>query len=289
MPARGFASDDAMKTLVMHLTRRSRRFVFEATGIEFPVGRTRISYECRFEPPCRVTGDMEFKSRITVGAFSSSDGTRGTGTIRNADIGRYVSIGRHVDIGLMQHPTDWLSTSARQYNAEYLRWNRFTGKSVNTFQHEIVQPVVIGNDVWIGNRAMIMGGVTIGDGAIVAAGAVVTRDVPPYVIVGGVPARVIRHRFDDDVISAVMESKWWRYDLAEAGETDWTNPAAAAQNVERLVREGLLRAYEPAMVEAADLKPYHLWRLFHFEANRRRVRIKFLGMWIVHWIRRRQA
>ena len=69
--------------------------------------------------------------------------------------------------------------------------------------------IVIGNDVWIGYEAVIMAGVRIGDGAVIAARAVVTRDVPPYTIVGGVPARVIRRRFDADTVARLQEMRWW--------------------------------------------------------------------------------
>ena len=68
---------------------------------------------------------------------------------------------------------------------------------------------IIGNDVWIGYEAVILSGVTIGDGAIIGARAVVTRDVPPYTIAGGVPAKPIRKRFSDDTISALLNIKWW--------------------------------------------------------------------------------
>lgn len=71
--------------------------------------------------------------------------------------------------------------------------------------------IVVGNDVWIGYNATIMSGVTIGDGAIVAANAVVTNDVPPYAIVGGVPAKVIRFRFDEDTIAKLLSLKWWNW------------------------------------------------------------------------------
>ena len=69
--------------------------------------------------------------------------------------------------------------------------------------------IVIGNDVWIGFEAVILAGVTIGDGAVIAARAVVTKDVPPYTIVGGVPARPIRKRFPDAEIAQLLELKWW--------------------------------------------------------------------------------
>ena len=72
--------------------------------------------------------------------------------------------------------------------------------------------IEIGNDVWIGSRATILEGVNIGDGVVVAAGAVVTKDVPPYAIVGGVPARIIRYRFDEETIQNLLKMKWWEKD-----------------------------------------------------------------------------
>lgn len=76
----------------------------------------------------------------------------------------------------------------------------------------------IGNDVWIGYEAVVMSGVTIGDGAIVAARAVVTKDVPPYTIVGGVPARPIRKRFDDETIARLLAVRWWEWPLEKIQE-----------------------------------------------------------------------
>lgn len=69
--------------------------------------------------------------------------------------------------------------------------------------------IIIGNDVWIGYEAVILAGVTIGDGAIIGARAVVTKDVPPYTIVGGVPAAPIRTRFSEETVSALLKLKWW--------------------------------------------------------------------------------
>ena len=78
--------------------------------------------------------------------------------------------------------------------------------------------IVIGNDVWIGYEAVVMAGVRIGDGAVIAARAVVTRDVPPYTIVGGVPARVIRRRFDADTVARLQELRWWDWPIGKIRE-----------------------------------------------------------------------
>lgn len=72
---------------------------------------------------------------------------------------------------------------------------------------------MIGNDVWIGYEAVIMPGVHIGDGAIIGTRAVVTKDVPPYAIMGGVPARIIKYRFDDPAIQMLLKIKWWDWDI----------------------------------------------------------------------------
>ena len=78
--------------------------------------------------------------------------------------------------------------------------------------------IVIGNDVWIGYEAVIMSGVKIGDGAIIGTRAVVTKDVPPYTIVGGVPAKIIRKRFDDDTIEKLLSIRWWDWDVEKISE-----------------------------------------------------------------------
>src|SRR5690606_34153345 len=80
-------------------------------------------------------------------------------------------------------------------------------------QRRMDKPVTIGNDVWIGHGAVIMPGITIGDGAVIAANAVVTKDVPPYIVVGGVPARALRPRFPDAIAAGLQALAWWDWPL----------------------------------------------------------------------------
>ena len=128
---------------------------------------------------------------------------------RKLTIGRYCSIADRVEILLGgDHRLDWVSTFPFAAFAEV--WPAVDGGGYHASRGD----VVIGHDVWIGSGAMILSGVTIGHGAAVAARAVVTKDVPPYAIVGGNPARTIRARFDAPTVAALLDAAWW--DLPDA-------------------------------------------------------------------------
>ena len=128
----------------------------------------------------------------------------------HAKIGRFCSIASGVSVVVGKHPTSvWVSThpaffsGAKQAGFTYVDDMKYQDSYCGQY------PVEIGNDVWIGERAMILQDVKIGDGAIIAAGAIVTSDVPAYAIVGGVPAKLIRYRFSPDQIDFLEKFKWW--------------------------------------------------------------------------------
>lgn len=123
----------------------------------------------------------------------------------DCEIGKYTSIGPGCRIGLGVHPIDQVSTSPYFYNDHV-----FKKRNPNDFT-----VVIIGHDVWIGANALIMGGVNIGDGAVIGAGAVVTKDVEPYSVVVGVPAKEVKKRFDSKVIENILKEKWWDRDHKE--------------------------------------------------------------------------
>lgn len=129
--------------------------------------------------------------------------------IGSTKIGKFCSIGPDCKIGLGKHPTGFISTFPAFFSTKRQCQISFVNK--NYFEE--IHPIIIGNDVWIGANAIIMDGVKIGDGAIIAAAAVVTKDVQPFSIVAGVPAREIRKRFTSEEINKLMKIKWWERDV----------------------------------------------------------------------------
>lgn len=147
-------------------------------------------------PLCKI-------ERVTIGKCSSLGSLAAVYDYR---IGRFCSIGRETYIGGASHPLDRVSTSS----CFYIKDN-FTGKCYCENDYKWNNETVIGNDVWIGTRSIILGGINIGDGAVIGAGSVVTKDIGPYEIWAGNPARFIRKRFDDEIIEKLLESQWWEW------------------------------------------------------------------------------
>ncbi|OIP58218.1 MAG: hypothetical protein COX79_00095 [Candidatus Levybacteria bacterium CG_4_10_14_0_2_um_filter_36_16] len=153
-------------------------------------------------PSCTVAGKCEIGDYSTINRKV---------WIRNTKIGKFVSIGPECVMNPENHNT---SQSISTYGLIY----HFLGVNATRkyrLENKKDKEVVIGNDVWIGMRSIIMSGVTIGDGVVIGANAVVTKDVEPFTIVGGVPAKFIRKRFDDQIIKKLVKIKWWDWKTEE--------------------------------------------------------------------------
>lgn len=168
-----------------------------------------------YEENFRIESAIYGKHKLYVGAHSYMGNS---GYIKgDVFIGRFVSIGRRVSIGAGAHPIHFLSTSpvlnknGRRYTAEEL-----TDLKVKRDPYSgITKPTTILNDVWIGDGAVIMPGVVVGNGAVIAANSVVTTNVPPYAIYGGIPARKIDYRFQSDVVLRIQDSRWWNASVVD--------------------------------------------------------------------------
>jgi acetyltransferase-like isoleucine patch superfamily enzyme len=145
--------------------------------------------------------------RVNMGKFSyvSNDSC-----LINAEVGSFCSIGPHVKIGLAPHPT---SIFVSTYPAFYSNFNEGCPQCFREDKifDDSVPKTRIGHDVWIGSSAIIPGGIQIGTGAIVASGSVVVKDIPPYAVVGGNPAKIIRLRFSEAQIEILLKSEWWNW------------------------------------------------------------------------------
>lgn len=153
------------------------------------------------------TSKVEAGSHIVNSTFDRHSYCGYDCKIYNTEVGAFCSIADYVVIGSGQHAIEWVSTSP------VFRAGRDSVKTKYAeFELEDGKKTVIGPDVWIGERALVKQGVTIGAGSIIGMGSVVTKDIAPYSIVGGVPAKLIRMRFSDDIINKLMDIKWWEFD-----------------------------------------------------------------------------
>lgn len=125
--------------------------------------------------------------------------------IYNTTIGAFCALAQNVKVGAGEHPIYFTSTNAIFYSKS----KSYKSFSDNEYFHDEHDVINIGHDVWFGANSSVVGNVNIGSGAVIAYGAVVTKDVPPYAVVGGVPAKIIKMRFSDDVIERLLEIKWW--------------------------------------------------------------------------------
>lgn len=171
----------------------------------------RILSNTKFEGYNKVHSNSEFGGELGLCSYI------GANSNIKAKIGRFCSIGPKVYTAIASHPTDtFVSTHPSFYSTSKELMLSFSKKQKFDEWNGLADgniPVTIGNDVFIGANVILVGKITIGDGAIIGAGSVVTKDVPPYCIVGGNPAREIKKRFCEDEINYLLDNRWWARDL----------------------------------------------------------------------------
>lgn len=146
---------------------------------------------------------------VEIGSYSYGDILRPGVLPAGTTVGRYCSVGKDLIVRRRDHPVEQMIMHPAFYN------HRLGLLTHDTIPDNRDNPLSIGHDVWIGDRVLILSGCkSIGNGAVLAAGCVITRDVPAYAVVGGVPARMIRMRFDEERIARIEADAWWRYSLS---------------------------------------------------------------------------
>jgi acetyltransferase-like isoleucine patch superfamily enzyme len=207
--------------------------------------------ELEYEGPV-ATSDLRLNGRCRIGRFTYFNyGCE----ISDTDFGRYCSVGQRSIVNPGEHPTDWLSTHPFVGDpsgiscgmASVPAYAAIAGATLGA--PRATRRVTIGHDVWLGANAVVLSGVSIGDGAVIAAGAVVSHDVAPFAVVGGVPARVIRYRFPEDMISRLRQLRWWDYDLAAVREEiDYSDLERAVSMLEALKARSELKLVQDRFV-----------------------------------------
>lgn len=210
-----------------------------------------------FEPPMALQANVESRTLLEVGAFTSISG----GKIGGVRMGRYCAIAPEVTIGAHEHPTNWLTCSRVAYFPVVHGWDEFCrphdAATIRNHHHRFSgsrPTTVLGHDVWIGQGAFIRSGVTLGTGCIVGARSVVTKDVPPYAVVSGLPATIKRYRFPEPIIERLLKLEWWRYSLYDCFDVPFDRVEDAIAQLEERIGNGNLKPYEAKRLTAADLQ-----------------------------------
>lgn len=204
-----------------------------------------------YERPAFMFNPRRLKN-CTIGAFSYING-HGSCALYRVAIGRYCSIGEDTVIGPPEHPVDYLSThpftfGRPEHLPSFYASMEFARLAPDDTAARLPLPAhtEIGHDVWIGGGAFVKRGVHVGHGAIIAAHAVVTHDVPPYAIVVGMPAKPLRLRFPEATIERLLALAWWQYDLAPHKRAiDFANIDRALDTLEDLRDRGRLAPLSP--------------------------------------------
>lgn len=195
------------------------------------------------EPYC---GFLVGNNVWSMGAFSYS----WSSLPLNTKVGRYCSIARGVTVLGKRHPMEWISTSSFTYDGSFSIFSKFvehegSGSFPVRKAPNYKEGVLIGNDVWIGANVTLKPGISIGNGAVIAAGSMVTKDIPAYAVYGGNPAKHIKNRFSDSIVNKISLLEWWNYKFTDFDGLDFTNPLEFVSQFSDKKRKGEVLLYNP--------------------------------------------
>ncbi|WP_164993413.1 CatB-related O-acetyltransferase [Macrococcus sp. DPC7161] len=212
-----------------------------------------VSSHAQIEPYTMFLNGRFF---YTMGSFSSTLSELPVNTV----VGRYSSIASNVKRMHGNHPLDRFTTAMITYNQHDSAFSEYAKDHQMQFNTTpfapTLNPVVIGNDVWIGQDVTFANtGITVGDGAIIAAGSIVTKDVPPYAIVAGVPAQVKKYRYDEKTIERLLKLQWWQYAYGDfKGVSGNDDIDTFINKLETMIHEHGIQPFKPEVTTLNDFQ-----------------------------------
>lgn len=212
-----------------------------------------IAGSLRFERPAFVFGHR--LKECTVGAFAYLN-ANGHSSLYRCRLGRYAQLGESCIVGPPEHPTDWFSSHPFAYTRPTHMPNMYRlpdfarlapeASDRPSYAESVPNDTVLGHEAYLGAGSYVKRGITIGDGAMIGACSVVTRDIPPYAIAVGSPARVLRLRFAEKIVERFLKLEWWRYDLAPfKNAVDFSQVEATLAFFEQKKAEAALQPLRP--------------------------------------------
>jgi len=213
-----------------------------------------------YEGPVFLGQPARFKD-CSMGAFAFIN-SRGTTSAYRCHFGRFAQIGEHVIVGPPEHPQDWFSNHPLAFTQpefmphlyrmpEFARLLPDDNRLSRRYIADVPTETFVGHEVYVGAKSFVRRGVTIGHGAVIGAASVVLDDVPPYAIVVGSPARVMRLRYDEAIVERLLALQWWHYDLApHKHEVDFSQVEATLDYFEQRKADGQLEPLYPRTYNA---------------------------------------